>query len=228
MIPLRAVTRRVTLLVGIFIVALCAGWVPPAEGQLYFTDPNLPPESNPPDCENLLSVYTTQGDFAVFPGPIVFNNIRHKCFQNVYRQAMGNDELETFDSIMDVLIDLGEGPVETRLTGPTTTRTYNRMLSTAGTFSAEIVSMDLSGTVGGTNVRLQESPTLTSSGQTDILDIGGGLYQIDSFFDVFTELSVNAGPWAPQTNQAFRIVLVNASMVPVEASTWGKIKALYQ
>jgi hypothetical protein len=153
---------------------------------------------------------------------------RHKCFQNVFRQALGNDEVETFDSVMDVTVDMGSGPVTVTLTGPTSTTTFGRMLSTTGTFSAEIVSMNLSGSVGDNNIQLGESPTLASVGQTDVTDLGGGLYQIDSFFDVFTELSVDGGPWMPQTNQAVRILLVPAQTVPVQQSTWGNIKALYQ
>ena len=37
--------------------------------------------------------------------------------------------------------------------------------------------------------------------------MGGGLYQIDSFFDVFTELSIDGGPFQPQTNGPGRMVL---------------------
>jgi hypothetical protein len=45
---------------------------------------------------------------------------------------------------------------------------------------------------------IRESPTLPSLGQTSITDLGGGLYQIDSFFDVFTELSIDGGnTWLP-------------------------------
>ena len=47
---------------------------------------------------------------------------------------------------------------------------------------------------------IRESPTLQSTGQVTIADIGGGLYQIDSFFDVFTELSIDGGAtWMPGT-----------------------------
>ena len=56
-----------------------------------------------------------------------------------------------------------------------------------GTFQTEMLGMSLIGTGG---VMIRESPTLQSLGQTKITDIGGGLYHIDSFFDVFTELSL--------------------------------------
>ena len=65
----------------------------------------------------------------------------------------------------------------------------------AGLFDAEIVSMSLSGDVGGMHVEIQESPSMQSMGE--VTNIGGGLYHIDSFFDVFTELRVDGGPFEP-------------------------------
>jgi len=59
-----------------------------------------------------------------------------------------------------------------------------------------MLAMNLSG--GGALVR--ESPTLPSLGRTTITDQGGGLYRIDSFFDVFTELSLDGGQtWMPSS-----------------------------
>ena len=45
---------------------------------------------------------------------------------------------------------------------------------------------------------LRESPTLQSPGLTQITDQGGGVFRIDSFFDIFTELSMDGGQsWTP-------------------------------
>jgi hypothetical protein len=153
---------------------------------------------------------------------------RHKCFTNVYRQAAGSDEIETFDCIWEAKMDFGLGPVSVTLTGPASTRTYGKVANTTGTFNAEIISMQLSGSAGGYDILLRESPTLVSSGRTDIMDIGGGLYDIDSFFDVYTELSIDGGAWMPQLNQAARITLVPASTVSVQHATWGAIKSLFK
>jgi hypothetical protein len=60
-----------------------------------------------------------------------------------------------------------------------------------GTFDTEMLSMSLQ-SVGG-SVMIQESPTQQSKGKTTITDQGGGLFRIDSFFDVFTELSLDGG-----------------------------------
>jgi hypothetical protein len=151
----------------------------------------------------------------------------HKCFQNVFRQAVGSDEIETFDSVLEAKVDIGLGPVPVTLTGPVDVIVFGKIAHTTGTFDTEIVSMSLSGDVGGLNVQVRESPTLASLGGTDITDLGGGLYEIDSFFDVFTELSVDGGPWMPQLNAAAHMVLVPAETVPAEPTTWGKIKSLF-
>ena len=59
--------------------------------------------------------------------------------------------------------------------------------------------MSLSGNVGGMNVVVRESPSLTSPGRTSIRQ-GPGSFEIESFFDVYTELSVGGGPFIPQSN----------------------------
>ena len=225
--PLRAVTWCVPLLVGVFIVALGAGWPSEAGGQVVFTDPSLPPESDPPDCGSLLSLYAAQGLYAVYPGPISLSDPRHKCFQNVFRQAVGSDEFENFDSVWDAKVNMGLGPVAVTLTGPVDVIVFGKIGNTTGTFETEMIALSLSGSVGDSNIQIRESPTLSSLGLTDIANLGGGLYQIDSFFDVFTEMSVDGGPWMPQTNDPVRIVLVSAATVPVQPTTWGAIKALY-
>jgi hypothetical protein len=71
----------------------------------------------------------------------------------------------------------------------------------SGTFHTEMLSLDLS-LPGG--VLIRESPTLTSAGETDVT--GPGPYQIHSFFDVFTELSLDGGQtWSPQTSGPARL-----------------------
>ena len=131
---------------------------------------------------------------------IVLDDPVHDRFTNIQRETVGTDELETFDSFFSAVeinggplaIPGGLGPIT--LTGPVQVRVHDRTLSTAGLFDTEIVSMSLSGNVPGMGlIQIREDPYRASTGQTDILDLGGGLYHIDSFFDVFTELSVDGG-----------------------------------
>lgn len=58
--------------------------------------------------------------------------------------------------------------------------------------SLEMVAMNLAGLVPFP-VMIRESPTLQSLGTSTTTDIGGGLFRVDSFFDVFTELSIDGG-----------------------------------
>jgi len=72
-----------------------------------------------------------------------------------------------------------------------------------GTYNTEMLALNLSGSSLFGPYLLRESPTLPSAGETRITDIGGGQFHIDSFFDVFTELSVDGGAsWIPSTGSS--------------------------
>jgi hypothetical protein len=61
-------------------------------------------------------------------------------------------------------------------------------------FDTEMLQLDIT----GPGILIRESPTLPSLGATSITDLGGGMWTIDSFFDVFTELSIDGGQsWVP-------------------------------
>jgi hypothetical protein len=62
-----------------------------------------------------------------------------------------------------------------------------------------MIAMSLTGVAGTQTVMIRESPTLPSLGLTSIQPVGGG-HHIDSFFDVFTELSLDGGTsWIPNS-----------------------------
>ena len=68
----------------------------------------------------------------------------------------------------------------------------------------ELLALDVFFSGGPLPVMIRESPMLRSTGGAIIQDLGGGGggggggYHIDSFFDVFTELSLDGGQtWAP-------------------------------
>ncbi|MGZ5543228.1 MAG: putative Ig domain-containing protein, partial [Limisphaerales bacterium] len=64
-------------------------------------------------------------------------------------------------------------------------------------YEMDLAQMDISGGSLPTGVMLRESPTLQSTGQTTVRQVNGG-YMISSFFDVFTELSMDGGQtWVP-------------------------------
>lgn len=221
----------VILFVVVFFMAPGAEWRSMAQDSVILPDPDLPPESDPSDCEDLISLYALEGSplsFDIIVPSCTMDDIRHRCFTDVNRQTMGIDELETFDSIWDAMMDFGSGPVSASLIGPVQTITYGRTLGTTGTFDTEIVSMTLSGDVDGMPIILRESPTHASLGQTIITDLGGELYQFESFFDVFIELSVDGGESWYSANDSGRLTLVLASTVATLPTSWGAIKSLYK
>src|SRR5207253_1713632 len=61
-------------------------------------------------------------------------------------------------------------------------------------FDTEMLSLSLSGGTLPGGVMVRESPTLASLGKTSVRQVpSDGTYRIDSFFDVFTEISLDNG-----------------------------------
>jgi len=83
-------------------------------------------------------------------------------------------------------------------------------------FDTEMLMLNLSGGNLPAGMFIRESPTRKSLGQTSIRDVTGG-YMVDSFFDVFFELSTDGGQsWLPAI-QSVRMVGA-ADPVPEPAS----------
>ncbi len=183
-----------TAVAGLVFVAVFSGQN--AGAQVITSNPQLPPD---------VGGYLSQFHATFADGSDIYNlnNIIHTGFTNVVRQLVGPDEHETFDSTLFADLTINSvfmGPIV--LTGPVETIVYSKAGNTTGTFETEILSMDLSGNVGGNTILIRENPGESSKGSTTIIDIGGGLFEIDSFFDVFTELSLDGGiNWIPAQTQ---------------------------
>jgi hypothetical protein len=115
-------------------------------------------------------------------------------------------ERHHFDSQLHAQVSVNGGPFQPiTMTGPVDTVAYGKLPGmTTGTFVTEMLAMDLT----GGPIRIRESPSRPSLGVTRIRDIGApgpgppasDGYHIDSFFDVFTELSVDGGmTWIPKS-----------------------------
>ncbi len=119
-----------------------------------------------------------------------------------------------FESFFDIFTDLEVGGTTYTPTSPGQIEFSMTCVSDESgirTFDNELLRVSTSG--GGFNlfitddIVLRESPTIASTGQTVITDLGGGMYNIDSFFDIYTELSVDSGlSWTPG-DKAMRMVL---------------------
>ena len=112
----------------------------------------------------------------------------------------GDSWIESFSSTVsgELFVNGGDiGPVS----GSAAVTIHATVLSNAGgveTLDTQMTQLDLN-LGGGTLVRID--PITPTTGQTTITDTGGGTYRIDSFFDVFTELSLDNGiTWFPATD----------------------------
>ena len=203
-IHLRGGVAALTLLAGAALASAAIGGV-------VTTNPNLPPDTG---------FYLTPADVhAMYSGAgleFVLSNIRHTPFANTtIRTPQGPDELENFDSgaAGNVAVSSGGmllGEAAFVANGPVTTLVHGKIGNVTGTFQTEMLALNLTGFAPFGPFMVRESPTLPSLGVTTVTDIGGGLFQIDSFFDVFTELSIDGGQtWMPSTNGPAHVDLVS-------------------
>ena len=181
------------------------GWATSSQAQLTTNDPSLPPVGG--------TYRTPEEVHATFSGPglaLILSQIQHSGFSNVIRFPQGPDEREEFDSTLTGLISVNGSPDQPATGGgPVQTVVRNKIGNVTGTFQTEMLSMNLTGNSPFGPFMIRESPTLQSTGQTSITDIGGGMFQIDSFFDVFTELSIDGGAtWMPDTSGPAHVNLI--------------------
>ena len=185
---------------ALLAVLIGMGFFSVAQAGVILSSPNLPPEGGE---------YVAQSD-VTYPQGVVLQDPTHSHFINVIREDDGlGNELETFDSTLTALVNIGGGPdVPVTLTGPVTVIVNGYSSGMTGTFATEIVSMSLTGDVDGIPVEVRESPSLGSFGLTTVGIIIVNGYEIDSFFDVFTELSVDGGPFMADVTGPARMTLV--------------------
>ncbi len=80
----------------------------------------------------------------------------------------------------------------------------------------ECVTFDFSGGTLPAGVMLRESPTLQSTGKTSVRLLPSGHYEVSSFFDIFTEVSLDGGATWSVANDPLRLTLAP----PVEVDTF--------
>lgn len=75
------------------------------------------------------------------------------------------------------------------------------------TFDTELVTFELGGPTAPAGAMVRESPTLASTGSTTITDLSGGQYRIESFYDVWLEISLDGGATWDPADAAVRMTL---------------------
>jgi hypothetical protein len=134
-----------------------------------------------------------------------------------------------FDVFFEIELDTGAGPQSYQGQSPMGIRIEGTgQVGNDRFFNTKFISMELTGGNLPPLVKLRESPTQPSIGQLTSTDLGGGLHHIDSFFDVFTELSLDGGQtWLPGSGTS-RLHLVPNGSTPAPPATWGSVKAFYR
>lgn len=93
-------------------------------------------------------------------------------------------------------------------------------------FDTEMLQLELQGLPNGMLIR--ESPTLASNGRITQTSLGGGLYRIDCFFDVFTEISPDGGQgWLP-AGTSLRMTTIDRAPTASLPGSWGTVKVMYR
>jgi hypothetical protein len=137
------------------------------------------------------------------------------------------------DSFFDVFVELSldGGSTWALRTAPASGRSEMSPTTPPGSnprlFDTEMLQMTLTGGTLPGGMMLRESATLPSRGLASNTQSGGS-YQVDSFFDVFTDLSLDGGlTWTPGSNSS-RVVLGPTNPTPARRSTWGSVKSIYR
>ena len=150
--------------------------------------------------------YTNPGFHARFVGGgNVFDltNPVHGGFTACVAPPLPGNQLHSFGSTVFFDLSINNGP-SSQFSAPAAVSvivTFNNASGLTRFFDTEMIQLDISGGTLPPGVMVRESPTLQSTGKTSIEDLGGGLFKIDSFFDIFTELSLdNGASWLPSTD----------------------------
>jgi hypothetical protein len=182
--------------------------------QVTTSNPGLPP-----DTGSYLSPQQVHADYSGPGLAIVLSQVSHQPFANSVKyqdDTTTHTETESFNSQATGLVSINGSPnVPFTLNGPVSVDAFGKVGNVIGTFNTQMLSMDLTGTVLGNSVEIMLDPANPTVGQTSIVPDGPGMYTITSFFDVFTELSLNGGPPIPQNNGP---TLVQLQPVPEPAS----------
>jgi hypothetical protein len=171
------------------------------------------------------SMYLCEDQYFTFyqNGIVIRNWSQRRPTSSIPVPAPGAPVMHAFSSQVDFEISFDGGktwqPV-TALSSDAMQITYDSTAEEEELFQTEIIGMNISGGTLPGNVQIRESPTMSSGGQTTVKAIPGG-YMIDSFFDIFTEVSTDGGmTWWP-ASQPGRVNLMPdpTAVAPISAAS---------
>lgn len=179
---------------------------------LVFGDTILEPDATLPPAD---AVYTT-ADTCI--STICLGGITISDFSIDSSSIVGSNQITDTTAVLDANVfannagSPGALVGSVALTGPVDFEFFGRTdLNETGTFSGQITSVDFTGTFNGHTAEIILNPADSSTGTTTVEVVGettespidhvtfgaGEDFQINSFFDVFTELSIDSGAFVP-------------------------------
>ena len=146
--------------------------------------------------------------YAISPG-IIIKDVRHLRFSSsIMPPALGGTSTPSFSSQVDFKVSWDGGATFSPGRAPVTATMKITCISDSGgiaKYNTELLQMDVAGGDLPSGVMIRESPTKQSVGGIAIETLPNG-YKIHSFFDIFTELTLDGGmTWSPSTNDAGRV-----------------------
>jgi hypothetical protein len=139
------------------------------------------------------------GWFAFYANGIVISNVHQHAFTSAIPPPLpGYTTSHTFGEKVDLEVSYDGGSTFTHATAPATVGVQiTARLGDDGTteyYDTEVTGLGISGGTLLEGVQIRESPTRASLGRTTSSAVGGGAtYQMDSFFDIYTEVSTDGG-----------------------------------
>ncbi|MFI5253278.1 MAG: putative Ig domain-containing protein [Bacteroidota bacterium] len=186
-----------------FEVSLDGGGTWSAESSLRIT------LSEPAEYSYLTATYPPPGKYVSDPLDVItmtngmkMRNINHHGFSvSTATPAVGITQTYSFTGACSFDFSSDGGSSWVPVQGQTSdgiSLTHHDNDGTTSFFDTEMLQLDITGLPGSMMVR--ESPTKQSLGRLSVSTVGDGSYRISSFFDVFTELSLDGGAtWSPST-----------------------------
>ncbi len=194
-------------------------------------NPGLPPQGAIGGYAAYMTPAQVHADYSGMGLTIILSEVSHSAFANIQLEQNatgpgGTGEKETFDSVLSGLVSInGTTNTPFTLTGAVEVIAYNRTSdSETGMFITQMLSMDMTGNVAGHSVAITLDPTMSTLGMTTITtESGPGAFHINSFFDVFTDISLDGGP--PITTNGVGTTVILGTVPEPSALVMGGIAA---
>jgi hypothetical protein len=187
-LPPSAQGRLRVILSAVLLTAFCA-----TAAERFFRQNLLPPPAGQYVCDS--------GAFAAFPGGVVVSNAAQRLASaSVSPPPPGTPTTLVCSATVELGVSTDAGATWSAAVVSTAAVSFTvTWLSADGGMTTYTNAMTQFNLAGGTlpdGVQIRESPSRASGGRTTVRPDTGG-YRIDSFFDVFLEVSTNSGgSWA--------------------------------